>query len=234
MPTSQLLGKGLYTIAEAARILQMRADTVRRWVAGYHFKRGGRARFSSPLILLSTDENVSDVFLTFQNLIELLFIRLFHKEGVSLPTIRAAAQEAQRDFGSDHPFAVKQFDTDGKSIFATLEDVDVDGLTRSRVLKDLKLSQMVIDEIARPYFRNLEYSDLGAVRYYPLGLEKGVVLDPKRSFGKPIDEASGVSTFVLYQMARAGEAKRDIADWYGVTEEAVSSAIEYESLLKAA
>lgn len=229
-----LIGKGLYTISEAARILQMRTETVRRWVTGYYFGRNGHKRFSPPLIQLPSIDGINEVFLTFQNLIELLFIRLFHKEGVSLPTIRAAASEAQRDFNSDHPFAVKQFDTDGRGIFATLEYKDIEGVTKSKVLKDLKLSQMVIDEIARPYFRNLEYSDLGVIRYYPLGTNKGIVLDPKRSFGKPIDEASGVSTYVLYQMARTGEETRDIAKWYGVSEESVSSAIEYESLLKAA
>jgi uncharacterized protein (DUF433 family)/DNA-binding transcriptional MerR regulator len=234
MLDSFLLGKGLYSISEAARILQMRTETVRRWVTGYHFGRKDQKRFSQPLIQLTVVDGINDVFLTFQNLIELLFIRLFHKEGVSLYTIRAAALEARRDFDSNHPFAVKQFDTDGKGIFATLEYRGVEGITKSKVLKDLKLSQMVIDEIARPYFRNLEYSDLGVVRYYPLGADKGIVLDPKRSFGKPIDEASGVSTYVLYQMARTGEATPDIAAWYGVSEEAVSNAIEYESLLKAA
>lgn len=234
MLNGSLLGKGLYSISEAARILQMRADTVRRWVTGYSFGRNGHKRYSPPLIQLSTIDGVSEVFLTFQNLIELLFIRLFHREGVSLYTIRAAALEAQADFNSRHPFAVKQFDTDGKGIFATLEFKDIEGITKSKVLKDLRLSQMVIDEIARPYFKNLEYSDLGVIRYYPLGTEKGIVLDPKRSFGKPIDEASGVATYVLYQMARTGEAPRDIAAWYGVSEEAVSNAIEYEVLLKAA
>ena len=164
----------------------------------------------------------------------MLFIRLFHGEGVSIYTIRAAALEAQRDFNNTHPFSVKQFDTDGKGIFATLEYKKIEGITRSKVLKDLKLSQIVMDEIARPYFRNLEYGDIGVIRYYPLGAEKGIVLDPKRSFGKPIDEASGVSTYVLYQMAKTGEARQDIAAWYGVSEESVSHAVEYESLLKAA
>lgn len=234
MLEGSLLGKGLYTIPEAARILQMRAETVRCWVKGYSFGREGHRRYSPPLIQLPTSSGVSELFLTFQNLIELLFIRLFHREGVSLYTIRAAASEAQRDFESNHPFAVKQFDTDGKDIFATLEFKDVEGIPKSKVLKDLKLSQMVIDEIARPYFKNLEYSSLGVIRYYPLGSDKSIVLDPKRSFGKPIDEASGVSTYVLYQMARTGEAPRDIAKWYGVSEEAVSNAIEYESFLKAA
>ena len=234
MSQGSLLGEGLYTVSEAARILQMRTATVRRWAAGYSFGREGQKRFSRPLIQLSTVEGVDDVFLTFQNLIELLFIRLFYKEGVSLPTIRAAALEAQRDFNSKHPFAVKQFDTDGKGIFATLEYRDVEGVAKSKVLKDLKLSQTVMDEIARPYFRNLEYSNLGVVRYYPLGADKGIVLDPKRSFGKPIDERSGISTHVLYQMKRSGETNREIASWYGVSEKTVEIAVDYERLLRAA
>jgi len=104
-------------------------------------------------------------------------------------------------------------------------------MPRAALLKDLNLSQFVFEQLARPYFRNLEHNQDGVLRYWPLGQRKHVVLDRHRSFGKPIDEASGVQTFVLYGMARSGEPVDRIAKWYRVAESAVHSAIEYESSL---
>ena len=60
-----------------------------------------------------------------------------------------------------------------------------------------------------------------------------MVLDPARSFGEPIDAASGVSTAALYQLYTAGETIDRIAHWYQVTPESVGSAIEYEQSLPA-
>ena len=67
---------------------------------------------------------------------------------------RAASDHAAVLFRSDHPFAVKRFETDGKSIFATLQELGVEGIQRPVLLQDLNLTQMVMDNIARPFFKN--------------------------------------------------------------------------------
>lgn len=235
MGSPSLLGTGLYTLPEAARIIGTHPGTLRRWVVGYSFRNNGTEGFSDPVITNDIRANGEEVTISFRNLTELLFVNLFRKVGVSLQTIRAAAAEAARRFGTDHPFAVERFDTDGKHIFITLSYDAVEGVPRAKFVEDLNLSQMVIDVLARPYFKNFEYGAQGAVRYYPLGQHNRVVLDPHRWFGKPIDGVSGVPTRVLYEMARSGEKVAHIAKWYHVDEEAVSSAIEYEtSLLRAA
>ena len=231
-----MLGKGAYTIAEAARILQSDPQKIRRWVLGNTFTSHGRRRFSEPLIQTAEGNQGEEPFLTFQNLIELLFISLFRKEGVTIPTIRAAASAATRQFNTNHPFAVKKFETDGTRIFATLKEASVEDVPRAQLVADLSASQMVIEQVARRFFRNLEYRDQHDVlRYWPLGKDKSVVLDPSRSFGKPIDKNSGVPTYVLYAMARKGASPKEVSLWYRVEEEAVRDAIDYESsLLKAA
>jgi uncharacterized protein (DUF433 family) len=161
-------------------------------------------------------------------------IKLFRDAGVSLQTIRAAADRAAGLYCSNHPFTIKQFETDGKSIFATLHDNGVEGVQRPALLQDLNLTQMVMDTIARPFFKKIEYKDFEPLRYWPNGLGSHIVIDPARAFGKPIDAATGVSTAVLYAMARGGESAQSIADWYGVAVEAVEEAVNFEYSLKAA
>lgn len=231
MNQQPLLGKGLYTLPEAARILKAQPRTLRRWVCGYTQKYRGEDLYSEPIVTPEIKQSEGETVISFKNLIECLFINLFRKENVSMPVIRAAAQEASRQFGTKHPFAVKRFDTDGNRIFATLEYQAIEGMHHTALLEDLNLSQFVMEQLARPYFRHLEHNQEGAMRYWPLGQKKHIVLDPHRSFGKSIDYASGVQTFVLYGMARSGEPVDRIAKWYRVTESAVHSAIEYESSL---
>src|SRR5437660_1399451 len=115
------LGIGLYTIPEAARLLGLRTGKLRRWADEYSFRSRGRDGFSGPLFERDQPELVKHKILTFAALIELQMIRLFREEGVSMPTIRAAANRGAELYRTNHPFAAKRFHTDGKRIFAEAE-----------------------------------------------------------------------------------------------------------------
>ena len=226
MDTSSLLGVGLYTFADAARLLGVPKRTLRRWAEGYTLASG-----SAPLLPDGPHTGNGERLLTFADLIELKFVGMFRREGVTLPTIRAAAQDAIKQFGAAHPFALKRFHTDGKRIFADLQQRRSEDGAGESVLLEMARGQMVIEDVARPFFRQMEYDGEEVLRLRPLGPKTRVVLDPGRSFGKPIDEPSGVPTFVLYQMVRGGESKERVAWWHNVDTEAVSAAIEFESSL---
>ena len=102
------LNKGLYEFPRASRILGVSSRKLRRWVS------------PNAGIFQSRYRDVDAV--SFLDLMELLFVKMFRDEDVSLHTIRKAAEKASTKFRTDYPFAVKKFDTDGKTIFATLID----------------------------------------------------------------------------------------------------------------
>lgn len=220
-----LLGVGLYTLPEAARLLRIKTQTVRRWADGYIFTKEAGRQNASPVFSRDLRNRFDRTIITFDDLLELYMIKLFRGEGVSLQTIRAAAVNASKLFNSNHPFAIKQFETDGKNVFATLDGIGVQELNRS---------QMVLDTYARPFFKKIEFDNLEPLRYWPNGKSGHIVLDRQRSFGKPIDAKSGIPTSVLAGMARAGETEKNIANWYEVSVEAVRESIAYEVTLKAA
>jgi uncharacterized protein (DUF433 family) len=224
---------GFYTRPEAARILHTPPRRIHRWVDGYTFQSGADERVSPPVLKPRLGRERADM-LTFADHIQLLFVSVFRREGVTMATIRAASGEAERLFGSDHPFAIRRFETDGRSIFAHLEPTDIQGLPRAQALEDLAMGQMVFEEMTRTYFRKLDYDHEAFTRYWPLGKTRGVVLDRGRAFGQPIDSESGVPTMALFRMVRAGQAPADVADWYQVSEASVHSAVEYEESLLAA
>ncbi len=232
--THPLLGVGLYTLPETARLLHVSGQKLRRWADGYPFVSSGERRRAEPIIRRDLNALGGEPILTFNDLLELNMIKLFREASVSLQTIRAAAEAATKLYHTSHPFAIKQFETDGKRIFAALQEQGVEGVARPVLIQDLRMGQMVMDSLARPFFRKIEYRELQPLRYWPNGTDGYIVLDPERSFGKPIAARSGVPTAALYEMARGGETVQSIADWYRVDCEAVEEAISYEMTLKAA
>jgi len=98
------IGLGLYPLPLAARIICEPLPKVRRW-----------ARESSSVVTRSLPEQENT--LTFLELMELKFIAMFRNEGVSLQVIKRASKLASRQFDTKYPFAVRRFDTDGKTIF---------------------------------------------------------------------------------------------------------------------
>jgi uncharacterized protein (DUF433 family) len=164
---------------------------------------------------------------------ELHFIKLFRDEGVSLPTIRRASRAAANLFKTDYPFSVKRFDTDGRTIFATLKKK-----TRSpAVVEDLAKGQFVFETIMRHFFRKLEYSGAteGVTRFWPLMKKGRVVIDPSRKFGKPIDAKSGVPTSAIVDALSAGggQSPAVVARWLGIPLAAVKAAATFERSLSA-
>jgi uncharacterized protein (DUF433 family) len=231
MAALSFLGEGLYSLPQAARIIGTSPANLRRWVAGRHYFVRGKEYQSAPVV--ETRFAVSQRTLTFAELIESLFVKLFRDEGVSMAVIRKAAKEAAKRFETSCPFAVKRFDTDGRRIFATLRDEEKDAHT----IEELDKGQLVFDNAVRPFFRKLEYHQSGdANRYWPLGRQAPVVLDPKRSFGQPIDPRSGVPTSALFDAVQAGggQSPKAVAEWFGVSLDAVCAAVKYEESLRAA
>jgi uncharacterized protein (DUF433 family) len=219
--TKRLIGVGLYSLGDAARLLRMPQSSVRYWLFG----RGN----VEPLIQRHLAE---EHLLTFAELIELHFINTFRREGVSLQAIRKSAIRAARMFDAEFPFTAKRFDTDGKNIFATLENE----ATNKIHIEEMRHGQLVFVKFIRPMFRKLEYSGDGVGRFWPLHTKRTtgrVVLDPHRQFGQPIDAETGVSTAVIANAVAAGDGQdvKTVAKWFEIPVEAVRAAIRFERSL---
>jgi len=59
------------------------------------------------------------------------------------------------------------------------------------------------------------------------------VLDPRRSFGRPIVALHGVPTEVLACAARACGSVNEVSRWYEVPEAEIEDAVEFEHALAA-
>ena len=104
-PSRGTLGAGIYPAGEAARLAQLEPQRLRRWIAGYSYRgRAGERRSSGPVFKNQAHHDGQPLVLSFLDLIEACFVKVFLDHGVTLPTIRLVAKDAEAIFKTTHPF----------------------------------------------------------------------------------------------------------------------------------
>lgn len=164
----------------------MSGARINRWISGYQ-----RAGVSYPPLWnseLHTEEDVLQSSVSFADLMEAKVIAAFYTHAVQIQTVRKAIEIAREVFQLERPFSSEIFQTDGKRIFLEIRDTvtDDDGLL------DVVTNQRVFRDIVRPTFKNIDFEQAAAVRWWPLGRKSSIVVDPSRSLGKPIEYTTGV------------------------------------------
>jgi uncharacterized protein (DUF433 family) len=224
-----LIGTGIYSIPEAARLTRIPPARIRRWVAGYAFGTRSKRRLSPPVVRAQLPVLEGQVALGFLDLLEVRFVDAFRTAGVGWKAIRLAHERARELFETQNPFSTKAFRTDGRRIFAdVVHDAGEEGLL------DLVSNEWAFGKILKPYlYEGLEFVDEQAIRWWPMGLRRQVVLDPKRSFGQPVVDREGVPTAVLAGAYAAEESIEAVSRWYEVEPSSVRDAVEFEKSLAA-
>ncbi|TVT84569.1 helix-turn-helix domain-containing protein [Pseudomonas sp. H3(2019)] len=218
---SHLVGIGLYTPAEAALYTGIPAADIRRWLSGYTAHGA-----LHPGLWPSELADLGEPILGFQDLLEIRFVHAFRKHGVSLQAIRSASLQAKAMFDQAYPFTCKRFETDGRSIFATVLDELGDDAMLDLVKRQYAFKQVITPSL----YEGIDYTGSGAAqRWYPIKRSKAIVLDPSRNFGKPVLSITGIDTatvFSAYQ-AEGNDAKR-VAQLYEIPASAVDAAVNFE------
>lgn len=218
---NKMLGVGLYTPGEASRYTGIPARDISRWLFGYS---AGNRQYES--LWRSQLADLETKALGFHDLLEVRFVYAFRKHGVSLQSIRLASEHAKTMYKHPYPFTCTRFQTDGRSIFATVLNE-----TGDESLLDLVKRQYTFRDVIRPsLYSGIEYSEDGdAERWFPQNRNRRVVMDPNRNFGKPVLSDHGIDTSIIKQAWDAeGENTKFVASIYQVPVEAVEAAIQFE------
>lgn len=219
---SAMLGNGIYSVGEAARLTGLRPQRVREWFRG-------RISAAAPPVFPGDYRPVAGhLAISFHDLVEVLIAGQLRDHGVSLQFIRRVHARLRERWQTDHPFCRVEIRTDGKRIFSC--HLDEDG--RGDVV-DVRTGQMVFDTVLTPFLKKLDYDEATrlARRWAIAPL---VVLDPAVGFGKPVAEKFGVSTRVLAAAFEAnGRDAATVAAIFGVDEPHVRAAVAFEARLAA-
>ena len=223
-PDLSLIGLGLYTPAEAQRLIGIPRSTLVRWLRGHD----GARRFYEPLWNSRLD--IEDgTFLSFLDLVQARVAGALVGAGVSPQKVRAAIALAKEIVENDYPFASSYFRTDGKTVILQVLTEDED----ERLIDLFRGGQYVMKHVIEPSLRGLEFEDDIAARWWPFGKSSGILVDPKRQFGQPIEAESGIPTSVLAQAVKTEGSIEHAAQAYMIPPAAVRRAIHFEERLAA-
>ncbi len=227
----QLIGVGLYTIPEAARLTGVPAPTVRRWAFGYKQSKGGAQRTHEAIWKSQLPRIDGKAALCFLDLVEIRVIQALLHDGQSWKQVRRIGDGAAKLFRTERPFSSLKFKTDGVRIYNELSQANGDA-----ALVEPATFQIAMREVIKPFLHDLDYGESGeATRWWPKGNGRwAVVIDPARCFGRPIISGSGVPTAVLKAAFDAeGQDAATVARWYEMPKAAVLKAVEFERQLAA-
>ncbi len=222
----------MYTAAEAARFVGLSSGRVRRWIKGYSYKYEKsenvfEVKHQKPVIKRSAPPD--SCYASFVDLIDLLFVKRFLNYGLSLQKVRAALVEATKILGTNH-FARESFFTDGRNIYLEVKD------SGDAILELLSGGQWVISSVIRQLSHQIDFDQPCGVarRWYPLGKDGLIVLDPAISFGRPIIKKKNITTLNVYDFFKGeNEDINRVSKWMNISEREVKAAIQFEQQLAA-
>ena len=235
MSAAALIDTPMYSAAMAARLVGLESARVRRWLQGYSYEYKPRRRSASgrrvqkPLV--QRRGTLGSTNASFLDLIDLLFVRKFVETGMSVQKLRKALAEAS-DLVGDHPFAHRRFWTDGRKIYLEVKERPAEAL-----LELLSGGQWVIAPVIMQVAHQIEFDDRTGLsrRWFPLGKNHPIVVDPGVSFGSPSIVGHGIQTANVFDLFRGeGRSIERAAEWLSLAPEVVKSAVEFEEQLLAA
>ena len=153
-------------------------------------------------------------------MIEFFVFYQLRKQGVSAQNIANSHEIIRHELDSDFPFANAIILTDGKKIFYS-KDGDL-------IINADKSKQINFKSIIEEFCHKIDFDkDAYALRYWPLGKEKNIVVDPRHQLGQPTVKNTNILAETLYSMYTSGEKISFISSLYDVPENDVKASIEF-------
>ncbi len=220
-----LLETGIYTIPEAAELVEAPQNVVRVWVEGHTGKQAA-------VIDNQLGRVGGKVAVSFTNLMELRFVATFANAGVGLRGIRKIMDEVKETLEHPHPFATHTiFKTDGKKIVA--EIAKRNGVS----IYDLRTRNFeMLAVVMKSLKDDVTYDPQGdAILWRPRPkIAPNVIVHPHFSFGRPILKASRIPTATLAQSVKIEGSAAFVADIFEVPERQVREAVRFQQALRKA
>lgn len=236
-------GVPLYSIYEVARYVKIHDTTLRAWLHGRTVVVGGRKRRLEPVITPASPSRLS-----FLNLLEAFTLSsLTRIERLSFRSVRRALETLREGFPSEHPWIDHDFLTDHIDLFIEA-DADFVNLSKggqiefreivkaymTRIQRDIDLSPVKVFPFSRQLKFDLFKDPLANIQEILGELPQFIEVDPLIAFGRPTITGTGVPVETIASRNRAGDTISFIAKDYGISEEQVQEAIEYEKPRRAA
>lgn len=215
------IGEGVFTNSDAAAILNLPTDKVRRWVKKYWEMDFLQHTVDADADIRYTWGEKREKAINFFTLIEIIMVHYLRREGAGFQKIKTAHKELGEMKQTLYPFAHAEVWTDRKNLFYDL---------KTSVMELDSKRQLSFSEMVKPYCKKIDFRESTrlAERFWPLGKDRSVVVDPHHHFGQPVISGTNITTDSIISMINAGESPDFIASIYELNVNAVKDAMEFE------
>lgn len=221
------LGTGIYTLPDAARILGLSLPKLRRWFKDSEAGVVEDAPARYGMTAFGIEGEGREKHMNFLSLIELYTVMRLRELKVSFSTIRKAREDLAARLGVEHPFAAQSLFVDGAKLLTENDNLQYELGTNG---------QIAIRKVLEPFLKRVDFEETSrnlAERFYPQGREHHVVVDPRRSFGRPILSGTSITTEALASLYRGGESMEAIEQQFDLSKAEVRDALTFEDCIAA-
>jgi uncharacterized protein (DUF433 family) len=204
-----------YSLKESARYAKTSSNVVSHW---YYYKGA-----AGPAI---TGKEKGKP-LSYLQLIEIAFVSTMRKQNISLQKIRKAREYISQTFGVEYPFAELRWKTEGKHLLIELADIMGDSELGKLIVAD-KAGQEAWKPVMAERFKEFEYEDNLAMKWYVRGVNNPIIIDPRISFGAPT--IHGLPTWTLKGRHEAGETVEEIKDDFCIDVNDIITGLNFEGI----
>lgn len=225
----------LYTIAEAARIVDVPPSTLAAWAKGYVRRFPDRPEVTGePIITYLAPGRPGESSIPFVGVAEALVLAAIRRSGVPMQRVRPALAALTDGLGVDHALASKKLYTDGAELlydYAEHHRSSPEGKSAYDLVV-LRSGQRVFRPVIEEYLRRIDYDPVdGYARliHVPAYERAQVLVDPRRSFGAPILARGAARVRDILERFWAGESLEDLTDDYGVPADELEDVVRVAS-----
>ena len=203
----------MYSFKEVSRMSGVSVSTVKNWLRGYSTAQGE----VEPLLKGHPEDEKACSFL---HLIEIVVAAKFRKaEHESYKTVRRAYDNAREIYNLDYPFASMDLKAIGRHI---VYFIHVPGISLQAIDQP---EQFTLPDLVQETIAQLEYEEELASRWYPVGKDIPIVVDPRISAGLPVIKGRGITVEAIHKRFQARQKmdfiERDFQLGHDVVEEAI-------------
>ena len=206
----------IYSYAESDYLAKVTRGTSARWLKGYKYRaRDGGVIEHPPVSPLDSDQPG----VAFVDLVEVVVINALRDKGFSLGKVRQIVTDCEELFGTPYPIASREFETDGREIY----------VRRANTLVGLLSNKWKVAwrDLLHPFLKQIDYREGFAARWWPMGHDAQIVVDPEYGFGLPVIAGTGYRTEIIAEWFEH-ELEDDIAKELSIPVLQVQRALQFE------
>ncbi len=217
------ISRGLFTVAEAAALLEVPRTTFHGWVHGY--RPQGTGRQGGRPIVLALPARRGQPAIPFLGLAEGLVLSAFRRAGLPLQRIRPALERLDQELGLRHALASDRLVTDGAEV---LYDYGA-GLAPEgiRELVTVRSGQRTFAPAVSEHLRRVRHGADGWAEQLELpgySLAR-VIVDVRVALGRPFIDPSRVPVDDVVRRWIAGDSMAELVDGFALANDEVEDVI---------